>query len=106
MYVFGEKTEDEDDEEEVEDKFQILYLDIDEDQKDEDSEDDVELPKHLRCATHTLNLIATADFKNTVRSIPTLRTREKNAFNKCAQLWKKFNKPKSNEILIKILVTS
>ncbi|XP_074041207.1 uncharacterized protein [Leptinotarsa decemlineata] len=96
--VFGEKNEDEDDEEidDEEDEFQILHLDSDEEKNNEESEDDIELPKHLRYATHTLNLIATTDYKNTVRSIPAIRTREKDASSKAAQLWKKFNKPKSN----------
>uniref|UniRef100_A0A6P7G931 Uncharacterized protein LOC114339278 n=1 Tax=Diabrotica virgifera virgifera TaxID=50390 RepID=A0A6P7G931_DIAVI len=64
---------------------------------------DIQLPKHMRCATHTLNLIATTDYKNTVTKIPAIRAREKNAFSKCVQLWKKSNKPKSNEIIIKLL---
>ncbi|CAG9832006.1 unnamed protein product [Diabrotica balteata] len=101
--VFGEKNEEDDDEEidEEENELQILHLEVDEGKELEDQ--DIQLPKHMRCATHTLNLIATTDYKNTVINIPTIRIREKNAFSKCAQLWKKSNKPKSNEVIIKIL---
>lgn len=56
------------------------------------------LPAHIRCASHTLNLIATTDCKNAVQSNLTLRTR-----HTCKILWAKAGRPKSAEIIKDIL---
>lgn len=61
------------------------------------------LPKHKRCASHTLNLIATADCKKAINLNPKLRSRHTTTFHKCSLLWKKAVKPKSSEIIVQCL---
>ncbi|EFA13333.1 Zinc finger BED domain-containing protein 4-like Protein [Tribolium castaneum] len=62
----------------------------------------ISLPKHIR-ASHTLNLIATTDIKNTILKDITLRTRHTNILAKCNSLWKMASRPKSAEIIQEIL---
>ncbi|CAH1108061.1 unnamed protein product [Psylliodes chrysocephalus] len=51
-----------------------------------------------RCASHTINLIATTDYKNSVNGL--LPLRQKNTlFSKCSKLWNKCGRPKSAEII-------
>lgn len=61
------------------------------------------LPAHIRCASHTLNLIATTDCKNAIQSNLTLRTRHTQVFSKCNILWAKAGRPKSAEIIKVVL---
>ena len=61
------------------------------------------LSKHVRCASHTLNLIATTDCQKAISSNIALRTRHTHTLHKCSQLWKKANTPKSAEIIQEIL---
>lgn len=92
-----------------------LQLRTNEDNEDEENEDNLEfenivenldimeasisLPKHVRCASHTLNLIATTDIKNTIQKDITLRTRHTNILAKCNSLWKMASRPKTAEII-------
>ncbi|XP_030757697.1 uncharacterized protein LOC115883472 isoform X2 [Sitophilus oryzae] len=61
------------------------------------------LPEHLRCASHTINLIATTDYNNSLKSSHQLRSKNCLVFNKCSNLWNKARRPKSAEIMQKIL---
>ncbi|GLV38548.1 hypothetical protein CBL_05096 [Carabus blaptoides fortunei] len=63
----------------------------------------IKLPKHLRCASHTLNLIATTDVAKSINSNASLRPRHNSAFSKCSALWKKASKPKSAEMIEEVL---
>lgn len=58
-----------------------------------------ELPKHLRCASHTLNLIATTDATKIINSDKILKKRHSIAMSKCQILWNKAGRPKSAEII-------
>lgn len=96
-----------------------LQLNTNEDDGDEENEEIVEfesildnleaiesmtvLPKHVRCASHTLNLIATTDIKNTIQKDIVLRTRHTNVLAKCNYLWKMASRPKSAEIIQEVL---
>lgn len=61
------------------------------------------MPKHLRCSSHTLNLLATSDVNSVLNSNIPLRTRHTSILNKCNELWKCAARPKSAEVLQKIL---
>lgn len=102
--VKDNSTEDEDIAEGPQDTFSAVNIEVEEaEQENIGSTELFTLPKHIRCASHTLNLIGTTDYKNMLRKNSVLRTRGTNAFTKCSLLWKKSNRPKSNEIVQKIL---
>lgn len=61
------------------------------------------LPSHLRCCSHTLNLIATVDLEHVLTTNPELSNVHKSVMEKCNSLWKKGNQPKSAEIIQNIL---
>ncbi|XP_060864379.1 uncharacterized protein LOC132940692 [Metopolophium dirhodum] len=56
------------------------------------------LPHHLRCASHTLSLIATSDFMKAIKSIPVNRL-HLTAIEKCNFLWNMSRRPKSAEVI-------
>ncbi|CAH1114528.1 unnamed protein product [Psylliodes chrysocephalus] len=56
------------------------------------------LPQHIRCALHTINLIATTHYKNSVNGLLPLRQNTQ-IFSKCSKLWNKCGRPKSAEII-------
>ncbi|CAH0562812.1 unnamed protein product [Brassicogethes aeneus] len=57
------------------------------------------LSTHVRCASHTLNLIATTDCKNAIQSNVLVRKRHTEVFLKCNILWTKARRPKTAEII-------
>lgn len=85
--------------------------------QDEENEDDLEeldflaitnnlsydLPKHVGCASHSLNLIATTDVKNAIQKNTTLRTKHTNSIAKCTTLWKMAGRPKTAEVIHEVL---
>lgn len=62
----------------------------------------VYLPPQQRCAAHTFNLVATADFKKIIDNSNLKDVHEK-AFEKCAKLWIASRRPKTSEIISKII---
>lgn len=56
------------------------------------------LPNHLRCACHTLNLVATTDAAKGLKS-PGLSKLKHTTMGKCSALWNAAGKPKSSEII-------
>jgi hypothetical protein len=60
------------------------------------------LPRHLRCASHTLSLIATSDFMKAIKSLPVNRLHVA-AIEKCNFLWNMSRRPKSAEVIKSIL---
>ncbi|CAH1106494.1 unnamed protein product [Psylliodes chrysocephalus] len=66
-------------------------------------EQNIYLPNHFRCVTHTLNLIATTDIMNSINKNHTIRSKHTNITNKCTQLWNKSGRPKSAKEIKKIL---
>lgn len=68
------------------------------DLSDIDSFDEpVTLPGHLRCSSHTLNLVSTTDLLNAIKEDPRLLNRHEKAIAKCTKLWHKAALPKSAE---------
>ena len=61
------------------------------------------LPHHLRCASHTLTLLATTDVAKVVRNSPALAKINHTTMGKCSALWSAGGKPKSSEIIRSIL---
>ncbi|KAL1497286.1 hypothetical protein ABEB36_008277 [Hypothenemus hampei] len=58
--------------------------------------DEVQLPFHLRCSTHTLNLCATVDFNKLIQSSEEpIGIIHKRTLDKCNVLWNASNHPKS-----------
>ena len=45
------------------------------------------LPNHKRCASQTLNLLASTDMNNYIKSSELLNTKHTNVIKKCSQLW-------------------
>lgn len=71
------------------------------------------LPPHFRCACHTLNLVATADYKKIIDetfSVDVDTNTEENAhfslIAKGNKLWKASRRPASSEVLTEILPKS
>lgn len=60
------------------------------------------MPHHLRCASHTLSLIATTDFNNILKGTPASRLNH-SVIGKCNTLWNLSRRPKSSEIIQTIL---
>ncbi|XP_046401097.1 uncharacterized protein LOC124167254 isoform X2 [Ischnura elegans] len=70
----------------------------------EDLEEDRFLPKHLRCFSHTLSLIATTDLTKILKNSPSLVNRlHKSVMAKCSYIWNASRRPKSSEIITEIL---
>lgn len=61
------------------------------------------LSVHYRCVSHTLNLIATTDVTNCIKSTRTLAARHDEAITRCEVLWKQLRSPKKREILTQYL---
>lgn len=61
------------------------------------------LPKHVRCASHTLNLIATSDCTKAISSNVGVRTKHMHAIDKCRKLWTKAGRPGTAEIIMEVL---
>ena len=59
----------------------------------------INLPKHIRRASHILSLIATSDVKNVIQKNTALRSKHSN----CTTLWKKVGRPTSAEIIKEVL---
>lgn len=50
------------------------------------------LPIHIRCTSHTLNLLATTDFQKVLSDRPALETEYKKVIGKLTDLWGKHNR--------------
>ncbi|CAH0552498.1 unnamed protein product [Brassicogethes aeneus] len=61
------------------------------------------LPKHFRCASHTLNLIATTDCAKAIASNVGVRTKHMHAIEKCRKLWTKARRSGTAEIIMEVL---
>ncbi|CAD6228538.1 GSCOCG00012062001-RA-CDS, partial [Cotesia congregata] len=55
------------------------------------------LPAHVRCASHTLNLVATTDAMACIKSSKSLVAGYMRMIDRCTSLWKMLSAPKSNE---------
>lgn len=66
-----------------------------------DTNEDIFLPPHFRCASHTLSLLGTTDFKKCIEQLKgsALSRMHHSAFSKCNGLWNKSRQPKSAEII-------
>lgn len=65
---------------------------------DEDR-DRIHLSNHVRCASHTLNLVATTDAANAIKASPALAKINHSAMGKCSALWSCSGRPKSSEVI-------
>lgn len=60
--------------------------------------DSPHLPHHLRCASHTLNLLASTDYQKAIKNSNAQRIHY-TAFGKCSALWNASRRPKTSEII-------
>ncbi|XP_046604998.1 uncharacterized protein LOC124297738 [Neodiprion virginianus] len=65
---------------------------------DDDSQN-FELPKHFRCASHTLNLTATQDALKGIKCSEQLSASHSEVMDRCTELWRITRSPKNYEIL-------
>jgi len=73
---------------------------------DENSDNNVQyspLAYHQRCATHTLNLIASTDINKIIKDNATLKKLHHPALAKCTLLWNASRRPKTAETIFSIL---
>ncbi|XP_076295239.1 uncharacterized protein LOC143216244 [Lasioglossum baleicum] len=56
------------------------------------------LPRHIRCAVHTLHLCVTSDLAQTIKRTEYVAVLHTEIMQKCNMLWKVCNRPKSSEI--------
>lgn len=62
----------------------------------------VALPRHVRCASHTLSLVATTDASVALKGPSIFSRLNHAAFGKCSALWNASSRPKSAEIIVEI----
>ena len=65
---------------ELEAEEEITFVDIDLD------DNAIGLPRHFRCACHTLSLLATTDFQNFVKANKDLKSIHAKTLSKCFEL--------------------
>lgn len=92
-----DREEDVDEAEDFYDEEDIIFEQID--VSDNLNDCRIILSTHVRCASHTLNLIATTDCKNAIQSNVSIRKRHTEVFSKCNILWTKARRPKTAEII-------
>lgn len=80
-------------------------VDDDVDELEPESDDTLfsTLPRHLRCASHTLNLSLSGDILKSIAASPELKKIHDTVMKKCNRLWRSANRPKSAEIIHNIL---
>ncbi|KAI4461403.1 transposase-related [Holotrichia oblita] len=80
----------------------LQFIKVSDDDINNNLENAIMLPNHLRCSSHTLNLLATTDFRNLIIGTAASRLHHQ-AFAKCTTLWNLSRKPKSSEIINNVL---
>ena len=79
-------------EDEDEDDNEVTFTDVNEALQttvDDDDDDAIILPPHMRCASHTLNLLSCTDIDKWLLSTPATKALYRNATTKCTGLWNK-----------------
>ena len=91
------------DEEEVEiDDLVPLNLNDLDDTNEHHAELDYSLSKQVRCASHTLSLVATTDAKKALKT-SSFSSINHTTMGKCSSLWNKSGRPKSAEIIKEVI---
>lgn len=61
------------------------------------------LPPHVRCASHTLHLVATTDILNGINLRENIKLLYDEIMKKCTSLWNLTRSPKQYEIMVETL---
>lgn len=61
------------------------------------------LTNHIKCASYTLNYIASTDFIQLLNQDRTLKEKHTKVFEKCSSLWRKCNCLKTSETIVTVL---
>jgi len=67
----------------------LIYMNCVYSDTDGDEATDILLPKHMRCAAHTLNLVATTDANKALQQDAVYKKNYRLAFGKAQELWNK-----------------
>ncbi|XP_057331849.1 uncharacterized protein LOC130671788 [Microplitis mediator] len=79
------------------------YAEIEEFVKRDEFESIESLPEHIRCASHTLNLVVTTDMIKCIKSYKFLNSGYTEMIQRCELIWKLLASPKQNEKLKDVL---
>jgi hypothetical protein len=84
---------------------QVAHADLQDILTSTDSSNDIFLPKHMRCSSHTLNLLGTNDFQKIVTEDGgTFKRLIRSALAKCGQLWNNVSRStKSSDVVEQII---
>ena len=87
---------------------EVMSVDVDNILSEPDDSNDVFLPKHMRCASHTLSLLARNDFLKILASdTGTFKRVMRSALAKCSQLWNNVSRStKSSDAVERIVGVS
>jgi len=66
----------------------------------------IELPTHIRCASHTFSLIATTDASVAIKNSPPFSRLNHTVMGKCSALWNHCSRPKSAETVAEMCETT
>ncbi|XP_024869998.1 uncharacterized protein LOC112453440 [Temnothorax curvispinosus] len=79
------------------------FRNINQEQEDTNIQPIIELSKHLRCASHTLSLVATTDFTKALKQNSVASKIHHTAMGKCTMLWNMSRRPKTSEKIVDFL---
>jgi len=103
MHFFSDFNDEQKDLDEYVDELDTDFDFRDIEQDDTNVQLIIELLKHLRCASHTLSLLATTDFTKALKQNSVASKIHHTAMGKCTMLWNMSRRPKTSEKIVDFL---